>query len=169
MQPTPIQIGMYEPPIRSQTATSKHREKGGLKEQLKDRLYDKGVSTGKMPAIPRPNSEHMRPYTAKLTSKLTRKHGEAIESLQARMALPIGGYQEFNPDIMSPEDEFIPGLLPEGQGPKSLYGLSKDPMSARDGPGKIINRQSGAASVFKSITGVTVFFMIMNKNRLLDV
>ena len=166
MQPTSIQIPGHQLPRKPATAAEKKRSQLVLKEQLRDRLYDKGVSTGKMPSIQRPNSEHMRPCTAKLSSKLSKRPAEVMPGYMGLVqmispSVPLSSYREIAPEFLVPEQELFPPA-PEPRG-KSLYTLTKDgperPTTREGYPNIGIKRSFVAATVMKSITGVTVMWL----------
>ena len=167
MQPTPIQIGSLNQPIRSLTGASKHRGQNMLKEQLKDRLYDKGVNPGKLPSVTRPNSERMRPYTAKLASKLAQKQGHVGAGRNAQMKspfqIPLSTYKALVPGTMTPDEDPFPP--PSGTRGKSLYGKEEIERPITREEGCRSNVRVGASGVLRSITGVTVMFSMSKTPR----
>ncbi len=163
MLPTSIQIGDQLFPRKPATAFEKRRSQNNLKEQLRDRLYDKGVNAGKMPSVQRPFSEHMRPYTAKLTAKLSKRLAPEPPLPIAAM-VPLGSYREFAPEALVCDQELFPPP-PEQRG-KSSHSAYREPLM-REAPERpqtreefpappSLKRSAVTATVLKSITGVTV-------------
>jgi len=64
-----------------------------LKMNLMNRLYDKGISFGTMPSVKRPNSENMRPYTARVPAH--QNPGSTLEGAEELEFLKSGPMNKF--------------------------------------------------------------------------
>ena len=158
MQPAPIQIGQFDPPpIRSSTAAYNKRDQVILKAQLMDRLYDEGVSNRKMPGIAHLNADHMRPFTAKLTSRLDRQNMRPGTSSQVKLQplIPPMNIQELMPG------DFLEDIPASAEGiPRDIpFGGIPRPNTIQYSRQKTKRKKMGIATIVKSITGVTVFFL----------
>jgi len=139
--------------IRSPTAAYDKRNQEELKNALTDRLYDKGVSNRKLPGIERPNAEHLRPFTAKLTSRLEQREFRSGTSLQTKLQPVVPYMQDFKS-----AGTYFGGVPATAEGDERILyvGGIPRPNTIQDQHGTKKQRKPGTARVVKSITGVIV-------------
>lgn len=151
MQPNPFDTQ----PIRSSTAAYNKRDQEELKNALTDRLYDKGVSNKKLPGISHRNTEHLRPFTARLTSRLEQRGLRSGTNSQGKFdVLPQLGSPEFRPPAHFGE---LPGTSEGRDRPLHTAGIPR-PNTIQGQRETKKQRKPGTARIVKSITGVTVTF-----------
>eukprot|EP00826_Nyctotherus_ovalis_P018331 TRINITY_DN15476_c0_g1_i2.p1 TRINITY_DN15476_c0_g1~~TRINITY_DN15476_c0_g1_i2.p1 ORF type:complete len:149 (+),score=28.65 TRINITY_DN15476_c0_g1_i2:30-449(+) len=115
------------------SAALKRRAQEYLKDQLRSRLYDKGVSNRRLPGIVPPDSS--RPCTVKPSSKAKRK--ETLPSTSSRFKLqPIATHS----NLMQPPDETTQTRREQEADTRRRRNVSNN----------------ASSSVLRSITGITV-------------
>ena len=130
----PIQNNPHDFPSHS-TAALKKRTQEYLKDQLRSRLYDKGVSNRKLPGIIPPDSETSRPCTVKPNSKIKSK--EVLPNTGSRFKLQ---------PLVTHTNLIRPQEIEDKRREKSRSELKKRNVS-----------NNASTSVLRSITGITVY------------
>ena len=139
---------------KPKSAISKNRSHLDLKEQLRDRLYDKGVNIGKMPSIQKPNSEHMRPFTATMNRNSSQK-AKLSQQNKHGPTLISPAISNLRTPMIQPEEDLI--FSPTDAKMKSMYSIFKEsagrPTSRQ---GEQSKKALVTSAIIKSITGITV-------------
>ena len=154
-----------------QETLKKKGSQARLKEELTNRLYDKGIGSGKLPGIPRSKSQRFIPSAVKLPMNRGRKRSkDSSQRLNQASILASGSalnsYREMTPDREVTNSQPPAQRQSHSRG-KSFYNLYKamdytSSQTAREESKKYDVHLQGVSTVVKSVTGYTVYIFLFN-------